>query len=77
MVMINYSIFQSDFVFKEWEDFKPQYEIIEMDDGIKVQIERLNKDEVKIIQILSSDPQDYLNNSLVPGNIIKSRLQLL
>ena len=69
--MINYSIFRSSFIFSDWERFEPKYEEITVSDSLSLQIERYNNDSVKLVKVISTNPEDYLNSSLTPGNIYK------
>lgn len=60
-------------IFEGWDDFKPEYRIMELASGVKVEIEQVNENNYKITQILSSNPQDYLRTDITPGKMIKSR----
>ncbi len=73
--MINYSLFQAEFVFEEWDNFEPEHEIIELESGKKVIVEK-NKEQFTIERIISSDPVDYLNSDIYPGLKIKDKNQL-
>ncbi len=74
--MINYSIFQSEFIFKDWDDFNPSYKVVEMQNGLKLEVEQVNEESVRIVRIISTNPGDYLRDDITPGSIVKSRLQL-
>ncbi|WP_138414731.1 YlzJ-like family protein [Aquibacillus sediminis] len=39
--------------------------------GRMVQAERLDDGSYRVVQLLSTDPQDYLNSAFTPGEIIK------
>ncbi|MFW5998755.1 MAG: YlzJ-like family protein [Halanaerobiaceae bacterium] len=70
--MINYSIYERDFVFQNWEKFEPEYEIIDILPDLKIQVERINSKQVKLIQIISNNPNYYLNKNLTPGSILNN-----
>ena len=74
--MINYSIFHNDFIFENWDNFEPEYETIEYKNGIKLKIERINEQQAQIKQIISSNPQHYLNKKIYPGKQIKTKLDI-
>jgi len=74
--MINYSIFTGEFIMASEEKVKAK-KVIEINSNIKLLVEETDKkDEYKILQIISTDPQVFLRSDLNPGTIIKSRLQL-
>lgn len=68
--MIVYTIFPLELVFEGYEDFKPEYEEIERD-GCRLLVEALSFNQGKIVRLISSNPQDYLNPAYQPGEIIK------
>mgnify|MGYP000948418729 CR=1 FL=1 len=48
---------------------------IELDyDGIKLLVEPLDMTSGKIVRIMSTNPQDYLNSSLSPGAVIRYKI---
>ncbi|MFW5998648.1 MAG: YlzJ-like family protein [Bacillota bacterium] len=69
--MINYSVYENDFVFKNWEEYQPEYEIIDVLPDLKVQVERINENEVKMVQVISSNHHYFLHKNLTPGSILK------
>lgn len=74
--MINYSIYPPEVVFKDWENFNPQYKKITIDGGINLVVEKVNEEEYKVSQVISTNPQDYLKMGLQPGTVIKTGLKL-
>lgn len=40
-------------------------------DGVQVVVESAGTDSYQIVQLLSSNPQDYLNEKYMPGKMIK------
>ncbi|MGM0409604.1 MAG: YlzJ-like family protein [Bacillota bacterium] len=64
--MINYSIYSSSYIFSEWENFNPEYKEIQLNDNLSLIVEK-NNDNYKVIRIISSNPNDYLNSSIAPG----------
>jgi len=74
--MINYSVFTGEFVL-ETEEKEREKKEIEINKAIKLLVEETDKkDEYRILQILSTDPQVFLNSKLAPGTIIKTKLKL-
>jgi len=74
--MINYSVFTGEFVL-ETEEKEREKKEIEINKAIKLLVEETDKkDEYRILQILSTDPQVFLNSELAPGTIIKTKLKL-
>ena len=73
--MINYSIYDEEVIYDGWDDFEPEYEILEYK-GLKLQVEKISEKQVKINQVISSDPQDFLNENIAPGNTLNLNLQL-
>lgn len=53
----------------EGMDKKYDFKEIEID-GVKLVIEPININQGKIVQLLSSNPQDFLNPNFSPGKII-------
>jgi len=68
--MINYSILPPELVFENWDNFEPEFETIEVDGELSLEVERLDPNKVKISRIISSNPHVYLNNSYTPGTIL-------
>ncbi|MFW5982021.1 MAG: YlzJ-like family protein [Halanaerobiaceae bacterium] len=74
--MINYSIYPPEMVFEDYDDYNPEYEEIPLDNGVILLMERINDQELKVCQLISSNPQDYLRIDIQPGTIIKSNINL-
>lgn len=74
--MINYSIFPPEVIFSDHEEAKIEYEELNIENNITLIVERINKKKVKIIKVISTDPQIYLKPGLKPDSILKSSLQL-
>jgi hypothetical protein len=69
--MLNYSIFTQEFIFEGWDEFEPEYKEIKVSSGVYVLVEQYSNEELKIVQLISSNPQDYLREELSPGKIFK------
>ncbi len=69
-----YSIYGNDFIFEDWDEFKPEYETILLNDGVFVTVEKTTDNRMRLTGIHSTDPQDYLKNSFNPGTELESRL---
>ncbi|MGI6485217.1 MAG: hypothetical protein GX759_07320 [Thermoanaerobacterales bacterium] len=67
--MILYTLMPREVIF---DGFDKQHEYKEVEvDGIKLLIEPLELNKAKIVRMISTDPQDYLNPNLSPGKIIE------
>lgn len=66
--MIHYTILPMDLIFEEEEDI-PEQKVIEMD-GVSLIVEPTSETEYKVVQLLSTDPQHFLNNNYQPGQMI-------
>jgi len=53
----------------EGMDKKYEFKEIEID-GVKLVIEPISINQGKIVQLLSSNPQDFLNPNFSPGKIV-------
>ncbi len=74
--MINYSVFTGEFVLETEEKIKERKVIKICKEIILLVEETENKNEYKIVQVLSTNPQVYLRSDLNPGTIIKTRLKI-
>lgn len=74
--MINYSIFSAETLFDDWDEFDPQYQEMELGEGITLLVERIDPQQVRINRIISSNPQAFLKNEIFPGTILKTGLQI-
>lgn len=67
--MIVYSVLPDEIVFKDMEDYTPQYTDIEVG-GLRMQVEAISGHKARIVRLYSTNPQDYLNPSYAPGTEI-------
>ncbi|MNI29311.1 hypothetical protein D3C73_831260 [compost metagenome] len=67
--MTVYSVIPDDIVFAGIDDYSPHYMDIEVG-GCTMQIESISPTEAKVVRLLSTNPQDYLNPAYMPGTII-------
>jgi hypothetical protein len=67
--MILYSVIPTEVIFEGMENFNPQYEEIQWN-GLTMQIEHVNHNQAKIVKLISTNPQDYLNPNYAPGTVI-------
>jgi len=74
--MINYSIFTGEYIFSDWEDFKPLYEEYNTVEGISLMVERITPRQIRVERIISSDPAVFLRADIAPGIIINTDLQI-
>lgn len=68
--MIIYTPLPLELVLEGNSDFSPEYQEVERE-GIMLLIENLGNQRGKVVRLFSSNPQDYLNPLLQPGEIIK------
>ncbi|MCT2534581.1 YlzJ-like family protein [Aquibacillus koreensis] len=61
---------ESDIFPTESQDFQ-KYEMVNLQ-GKMVQVERLENGTCRIVQLLSTDPQDFLNEQFMPGSMVSS-----
>jgi len=74
--MINYSIYPGELVFEDYDVFETEYEEIEINNEVSLLVERVNNNQLKISQIISSNPQYYLFQELQPGTVLNTTLKL-
>ncbi len=67
--MILYTALPLELILEGYEEFSPKYEEIKKD-GQLLLIEPISFNRGKIVRLISSNPQDYMNPSLQPGEII-------
>ncbi|NPV25991.1 MAG: hypothetical protein HPY81_00765 [Firmicutes bacterium] len=54
----------------EGSECERKFRQIELD-GVKLLVEATGEEEGRIVQVLSSDPNDFLNPSFQPGQTVK------
>lgn len=47
-----------------------QYQELDMGDGKRLVLERLNENQCKVVRLISTDCNDYLNPRYQPGSLI-------
>lgn len=67
--MIHYTPLPLEDVFAGWDRSSPEPQEIIVN-GVTMQVEPLNVKEAKIVRIISSNPQDFLNPTYQPGKTI-------
>jgi len=70
--MIIYTPLPIESVLNNPEEHQPQYMEINYQ-GKKVIVESVDAYQAKIVQLISSNPNDYLDSSYTPGKIIHFR----
>jgi len=70
--MIIYTSMPLELVYEGYNEFNPKYEEIEHQ-GVKMMIEPFSPYKGRVVRLMSSNPQDYLNPSYSPGSIIHFR----
>lgn len=66
--MIIYSVIPQELMFPPEYDFSAQ-SVVEID-GIPMLVEQVSGAQCKVIRLLSSDPNDYLNAAYSPGQLL-------
>ncbi len=67
--MILYTALPLELIWEGYSDFSPQYQEIEKE-GRVLLIEPLSFNQGKVARLISSNPQDYMDPSFQPGEII-------
>ena len=71
--MIIYSVMPMEMIMKNVDTTEYNYQEAEID-GLKMLVEPVpHSGEVKIVRLMSPDPQDYLNPRYMPGQTIYFR----
>ncbi|MBP1991276.1 YlzJ-like family protein [Paenibacillus eucommiae] len=68
--MIYYSVIPSEVIFQGMEDFHPHYEEIQLN-GLTMQVEPIGSNQARIVRLISTNPQDYINPRYTPGTMIE------
>ncbi|MDI3534146.1 MAG: hypothetical protein PWQ82_511 [Thermosediminibacterales bacterium] len=69
--MVHYAAIPEELIFGQFNQNKAKSQKEIFYQGIRMIVEPINFREAKIIKILSSDPQDYINPLFQPGAVIK------
>jgi hypothetical protein len=67
--VILYTTMPLETVYQGLEDMRPSYLEVKLA-GTMVVVEPISLEQGRIVRILSTDPQDYLNPGLQPGRVI-------
>lgn len=73
--MILYTTIPHEIIFQENERSNQNEKTIEIDGGMLV-VEMLSEQQYKIVRLISSDPNLYLNPQYAPGQIITASIKL-
>lgn len=68
--MILWTPMQLELVFEGLEEMRPPEHSQITYQGVPMMVERTTSGKAKIIRLLSTNPQDYLNVSYAPGNFV-------
>jgi hypothetical protein len=72
---ILYTILPHEMIFSGHEEEEREYFEVPMQGGSLV-LEAMAKNQAKIVRVISSDPQVFLNPNLQPGSVIEFPYQL-
>ncbi len=67
--MILYTILPHEAVFPTEQSAYEQQKMIEWN-GVQLLVERTSLTECRVVQVLSTNPQDYLNEATQPGQML-------
>lgn len=67
--MTIYSIIPEHMIFEDMEQYEPKYSSLSMN-GVELQVEWVNSQQVRVIRLFSVNPSDYMNPSYQPGTVI-------
>jgi hypothetical protein len=67
--MIIHSIVADEVIFAGIEDIVAPEEMLV--NGLLMQVERMSNNEVRLIRLISPDLEPYLNDTYLPGQIIR------
>ncbi|MDQ0482914.1 YlzJ-like family protein [Guptibacillus hwajinpoensis] len=67
--MILYTILPHEAVFPAEQSVYDKQNIIEWN-GVELLVERTSLTECRVVQVLSTNPQDYLNETTQPGQML-------
>jgi len=67
---IIYSPIPHEFIFADYFNYKNQEEHMVMYEGIPIVVEPIGHTKYKVKQILSTDPEHYLNDKCYPGAVL-------
>ncbi|MDI3538156.1 MAG: hypothetical protein PWP12_61 [Bacillota bacterium] len=67
--MILYTPMPLELVLEGMEDYRPQYEEVVVR-GHKLLVERTGVNQAKLVRLLSTNPNDFLDPSFFPGSIL-------
>lgn len=73
--MILYTMIPHEMIFQENDDSFLKEETLEIDGGLLV-VQMISEHEYKIVRLISSDPNLYLNPRYAPGQIVSASFKL-
>lgn len=72
--MIMYTTMPHELIFQENLDSYSKQSIIEIN-GLSLVVEPISNGECRVVQVLSTNPYDFLNNAYAPGSILMMKPQ--
>ncbi|KEF39935.1 YlzJ-like protein [Schinkia azotoformans MEV2011] len=72
--MIMYTTMPHELIFQENLDSYSKQSIINVN-GLSLVVEPLSNEECRVVQVLSTNPYDFLNKAYSPGSIIMLKPQ--
>jgi len=76
MPMVLYTTMPLETVLEGFDQVQRRYLELEVDGGVRLLVEQTGANEGRIVRLISTDPQDYLQECYQPGRSIKFIPQL-
>ncbi|NSL51125.1 YlzJ-like family protein [Calidifontibacillus erzurumensis] len=73
--MILYTTMPSELIFQENHQSCSKQTIIEVN-GLSLLVEPVSHEECRVIQVLSTNPYDFLNDAIQPGSLLSLKPQI-
>lgn len=68
--MTLYTLVPLETVYENMDEYKPQFMDIRLN-GLDMQVEMINSIQARIVRLLSTNANDYLNPAYAPGAVIE------
>lgn len=67
---MHYSIVPNEVIFEDWDEAELNYQEITYD-GRQFLVEPMEENQARIVQLISSDPMDFMEMKYQPGCVIE------
>lgn len=72
--MIHYTVLPNEMVFEDEDEPKSNERVVDID-GVQLIVQPQSDMEYKIVQLISSDPMQFMNPRYQPGNTVPIKPQ--